>query len=100
MQPNTPVEQLLIKQGYLKEGYNPLTLNPFIIKRLLYNPKPFGRLIGRAYLEAMDSLDPTSEYIGRATMEIIERELAKPEIASACNQVREIPQSKVCRACG
>ena len=65
-----------------------------------YNPKPFGRLIGRAYLEAMDSLDPTSEYIGRATMEIIERELAKPEIASACNQVREVPQPKVCRACG
>ena len=100
IQPNTPVERLLVKQGYLKEGYNPLTLNPFIIKKLLYNPKPFGRLIGRAYLEAMDSLDPSSEYIGRATMEIIEREMAKPEIVSTCNQVQEIPQPKVCRACG
>jgi len=79
VQPGTPVERLLISQGYLKAGYDPLTLNPFIIKKLLYNPKPLGRLIGRAYLEAVDSLDSASEYIGRATMDILERELEKPE---------------------
>ncbi len=76
IQPNTPVERLLISQGYLKADYNPLTLNPFVIKRLLYNPQPLGRLIGRAYLEAIESSDPNSEYIGRATMDIIERELS------------------------
>jgi len=75
IQPNTPVERLLIGQGYLKPDYNPLSLNPFVIKKLLYNPEPLGRLIGRAYLEAVDSLDASSEYIGRLTMEIIEREL-------------------------
>lgn len=75
IQPNTPVERLLISQGYLNADYNPLTLNPFVIKRLLYNPQPLGRLIGRAYLEAIESSDPNSEYIGRATMDIIEREL-------------------------
>jgi radical SAM superfamily enzyme YgiQ (UPF0313 family) len=79
VQPGTPVEKLLISQGYLKPDYDPLTLNPFIIKKLLYNPKPLGRLIGRAYLEAVDALDPASEYIGRATMDILERELDKPE---------------------
>ncbi|NWG85989.1 MAG: radical SAM protein [Hydrogenophilaceae bacterium] len=79
VQPGTPVERLLIKQGYLKADYDPLTLNPFIIKKLLYNPKPLGRLIGRAYLEAVDSMDPASEYIGRATMDILDRELSKPE---------------------
>ena len=79
VQPGTPVEKLLVSQGYLKPDYDPLTLNPFIIKKLLYNPKPLGRLIGRAYLEAVDSLDPASEYIGRATMDILERELGKPE---------------------
>ena len=42
-------------------------------------PAPLGRLIARAYLEAMDALDPASEYIGRATMDILERELARPE---------------------
>jgi radical SAM superfamily enzyme YgiQ (UPF0313 family) len=86
VQPNTPVEKLLIGRGYLPEGYNPLTLNPFVIKKLLYNPKPLGRLIGRAYLEAMDQLDPASDYIGRATLDIIERELSKPEIVEHCRQ--------------
>jgi len=77
IQPNTPVEKLLIHQGYLKPDYNPLTLNPFTIKKLLYNPKPLGRLIGRAYLEAVESTDASGEYIGRATMDIMERNLAK-----------------------
>ncbi|OIR00416.1 radical SAM superfamily protein [mine drainage metagenome] len=76
VQPGTPVERLLIERGYLKPDYNPLTLNPFVIKKLLYNPKPLGRLIGRAYLEAAAAIDADSEYIGRATIDIIERELA------------------------
>ena len=76
IQPNTPVEKLLIREGYLKADYNPLTLNPFTIKKLLYNPKPLGPLIGRSYLEAAESTDASGEYIGRATMDIIERELA------------------------
>jgi radical SAM superfamily enzyme YgiQ (UPF0313 family) len=86
VQPNTPVEKLLIGRGYLPEGYNPLTLNPFVIKKLLYNPKPLGRLIGRAYLEAMESMDPASDYIGRATLDNIERELSNPAIIEHCRQ--------------
>ena len=72
VQPGTPVEKLLIEQGYLREGYNPLTLNPFIIKKLLYNPKPLGSIIARAYLQAVDELDEDSEYIGRTTMDNLE----------------------------
>ena len=87
VQPNTPVEGLLIERGYLPAGYNPLTLNPFLIKKLLYNPKPLGRLIGRAYLEAVESMDPASEYVGRAMLDVIERELSKPEIIEHCRQV-------------
>ncbi len=86
IQPGTPVERLLIGQGYLPEDYDPLTLNPFLIKKLLYNPPPLGRLIGRAYLEALESMDPASEYIGRATLDIIERELSKPEIVARCRE--------------
>lgn len=90
VQPGTPVERLLLKQGYLKKDYDPLTFNPFVIKRLLYNPAPLGRLIGRAYLEAAQysdpSADPHGEYVGRATMDILERELAKPEVVRACSR--------------
>ncbi|HED14739.1 MAG TPA: radical SAM protein [Gammaproteobacteria bacterium] len=77
IQPGTPVEKLLIEQGYLRKGYNPLTLNPFIIKRLLYNPKPLGPIIGRSYLRAVEQLGENSEYVGRITMDIIEEELAR-----------------------
>jgi radical SAM superfamily enzyme YgiQ (UPF0313 family) len=82
IQPGTPVEKLLIKQGYLKPNYNPLSLNPFLVKRLLYNPKPLGPIIGRSYLRAVEQLDSDSEYVGRATMDILEAELTKLEVAS------------------
>ena len=79
VQPNTPIEQKLLAEGYLPKGYNPLTLWPFTIKKLLYNPQPLGGLIGKSYLEALEissKLDDTGgEYVGRATMEILERKL-------------------------
>ena len=80
IQPGTPVEKLLIEQGYLNKNYNPLTMNPFIIKKLLYNPKPLGPIIAQSYLQAVDELDENSEYIGRATMDILERKLKSKDI--------------------
>ena len=91
IQPNTPVERLLIDQGYLKAGYDPLTLNPFIIKKLLYNPGRLGKLIGRAYLEAVGLSAGNGDYVGRTTMDIIERELAKPEVVARLPQRSLVP---------
>jgi radical SAM superfamily enzyme YgiQ (UPF0313 family) len=80
VQPNTPIEHKLIEAGYLPRGYDPLTLNPFTIKKLLYNPGKLGRLIGRAYLRALECSskldDTTGEYVGRATLEILEKEIS------------------------
>jgi len=73
IQPGTPVERFLLQQGYLRKGYNPLTLNPFMIKKLLYNPEPLGSVIARSYLKAVEELDENSEYIGRATMDNLEQ---------------------------
>jgi radical SAM superfamily enzyme YgiQ (UPF0313 family) len=75
VQPDTPIERRLIAAGYLAADYDPLTLNPFVIKKLLYNPQPLGRLIGRAYLDAFESRGAADDYVGRATMEILERRL-------------------------
>ncbi|MDP2108540.1 MAG: hypothetical protein Q8J67_05765, partial [Rhodocyclaceae bacterium] len=87
VQPNTPIEKKLIAAGYLPEGYDPLTLNPFLIKKLLYNPQPLGRQIGRAYLAALEyssKMDDTQgEYIGRATLEILARELGRQQPPSS-----------------
>ena len=87
IQPGTPVEKLLIEQGYLKKGYNPLTLNPFAIKKLLYNPQPLGQIIARSYLKAVDSLDSNSDYVGRATMDLIEQELKKTAYQPSVKQL-------------
>lgn len=75
VQPGTPVEQLLIRRGYLKPDYNPLTWNPFLLKRLLYNPKPLGPMIARAYLRAAAITGSGEEYVGRATIDLLAREL-------------------------
>ena len=77
VQPDTPIERQLIAAGYLAADYDPLTLNPFLIKKLLHNPPPLGRMIGRAYLEAYESRGSADDYVGRATMGILERKLAE-----------------------
>jgi radical SAM superfamily enzyme YgiQ (UPF0313 family) len=83
VQPNTPIENKLIESGYLRQGYNPLSLWPFTIKKLLYNPQPLGRVIGQSYLEALQKSskidDGGEEYVGRLTMEILEGKLDRLE---------------------
>ena len=93
IQPGTPVEKYLLDKGYLKKGYNPLSLYPFTIKKLLYNPKPLGPIIARSYLKAVDSLDTNSDYVGRATMDLIEQELKKPQFQASVGQLLE-PMAK------
>lgn len=79
VQPNTPIERKLIASGYLPKNYNPLTLWPFTIKKLLYNPGRLGRLIGLSYLRALEASskfdDTTGEYVGRAALEILGQKL-------------------------
>ncbi len=52
IQPNTDLEQRLLTEGYLSAGYNPLSLAPWNIKKLLYNPAPLNTLIAKACLAA------------------------------------------------
>lgn len=100
VQPNTPIEKKLIDAGYLPQGYDPLTLWPFTIKKLLYNPGPLGRIIGRAYLRALEYSskldDTTGEYVGRATLEILERKLEcfKPAPDTRIS-IRDTPRSRI-----
>ena len=55
IQPNTGLEQRLLEEGYLSQGYNPLHLTPQNIKKLLYNPAPLNKVIARACLGAWDT---------------------------------------------
>jgi radical SAM superfamily enzyme YgiQ (UPF0313 family) len=52
IQPNTDLEQRLLSEGYLSSGYNPLSLTPWNIKKMLYNPAPLNKMIAKACLAA------------------------------------------------
>lgn len=54
IQPNTDLEARLLSEGYLSHGYNPLSLTPWNIKKMLYNPAPLNKLIAKACLAAWD----------------------------------------------
>lgn len=52
VQPHTRLENRLLESGYLNRSYSPLSLNPFSIKKLLYNPAPLDKVIASSCLEA------------------------------------------------
>ena len=52
VQPHTRLESRLKESGYLNDSYNPLSLNPFSIRKLLYNPPPLDKMIARSCLDA------------------------------------------------
>ncbi len=54
VQPHTGFERRLIEEGYLYAGYNPLSLNPLSIKKMLYNPPPLSKIIARACLRGWE----------------------------------------------
>lgn len=52
IQPNTGLTERLVEEGYLPRDFNPLSMNPLSIKKVLYNPPPLGKIITRACLKA------------------------------------------------
>lgn len=55
VQPQTKLAEYAVERGYLSADFNPMALNPFAIKGLIYNPPPLGRPIGRAVIDAMET---------------------------------------------
>ncbi|MDP1808651.1 MAG: radical SAM protein [Actinomycetota bacterium] len=76
IQPGTALERRMIKSGYLKPGYNPLSFNPFSIKKLLYNPPPLGPLVAAAHLKAKSQ--SLGDSVGRLTLRELERMIKTP----------------------
>src|SRR3989449_11210133 len=52
IQPHTDLEGRLLDEGYLTSGYNPRVLSPSSSRKMLYNPAPLNKLIGKACLAA------------------------------------------------
>lgn len=81
IQPGTPLEQRMIESGYLKPDYNPLSFNPFNIKKLLYNPAPLGPLVGAAHLRAKSR--SLGDSVGRLTLSELERTIRTPALSGS-----------------
>jgi len=74
VQPNTPLEKYAIENGYLNENYDPLSTNPWVVKKLLYNPPPLGRTVAKSFLAAYKSSKDKGN-IGWKTLSNIENNL-------------------------
>jgi hypothetical protein len=48
IQPHTGLEKRAREDHHLKDGYDPLSVMPWDVLRLIYNPPPLGPLVGRA----------------------------------------------------
>ena len=74
IQPHTDFEAELLESGYLDKGYNPLSLNPRTIRKMMYNPAPLDRLLARTCLEAWDS---GTENVGAEVFRRLEQKIRR-----------------------
>ena len=74
VQPHTGLEKRLIENGYLSNNYNPISLNLFSIRKLLYNPPPLDKVIARSCLDAWKDGGESGERI----MNNLEKRLLNP----------------------
>jgi radical SAM superfamily enzyme YgiQ (UPF0313 family) len=47
IQPHTGLEKEALEDGVIKKGYDPLSVWPWHLSKLIYNPPPLGTMIGR-----------------------------------------------------
>ena len=52
IQPHTGLESRAIADGHISADYDPLSVNPWNVLRLIYNPPPLGSMIGRCCAKA------------------------------------------------
>lgn len=74
IQPHTRLEEYAVKQGMLPRNYDPLSLSPGSIKKLIYNPEPLDKPIARACLKAWEKVD--KEDVGKYVLKELEVELS------------------------
>ena len=80
LQPHTHLESYAIKQGVLKEDYNPMSMMPWTARKLLWNPEPMGGFFGEICLQAWDR---NADDFGREVFDILEERLGASRLEEA-----------------
>jgi radical SAM superfamily enzyme YgiQ (UPF0313 family) len=63
IQPHTGLERRALSDGHISEGYNPLSVSPWNILKLIYNPPPLDRVIGRCCAESFSHAEGAGGWI-------------------------------------
>ena len=88
VQPHTGLEQRALADGHLKQGYDPLSVMPWDVLKLIYNPPPLGGMIGRACARAFAR---GGDDVGERILGSIEAELQRrPAGGNAARGVAEV----------
>lgn len=58
IQPRTGLAKYAIERKLIPAKWDPLALNPFIIKKLIFNPPPLRKIIGKAVVDTLDAREP------------------------------------------
>ncbi|MXY62979.1 MAG: radical SAM protein, partial [Synechococcus sp. SB0665_bin_28] len=80
LQPHTHLEHYALEKGFLKPGYNPMSMMPWVARKLLWNPEPMGSAFGRVCLEAF-ARNPQA--FGRTVMDLLEERYGKAPLQDA-----------------
>lgn len=80
LQPHTHLERYALDHGVLKPGYNPMSMMPWVARKLLWNPEPMGSAFGRICLEAFGR---NPHNFGRTVMDLLEARYGVAPLAEA-----------------
>ena len=67
--PGSEFERDLINRGYLRPKYNPVSLNPIMIKKLFYVEKVFSRMMKHAYTHSYKACGKNAVNIGEGVLD-------------------------------
>ena len=80
LQPHTHLEQYGFEHNIIQPGYNPMSMMPWMARKLLWNPEPMGSIFGRICLEAFN-IGPAN--FGRTVIDLLERDYGRAPLAQA-----------------
>jgi radical SAM superfamily enzyme YgiQ (UPF0313 family) len=95
LQPHTHLEEYAFKEGILKPGYNPMSIMPWVAKKVLWNPEPMGSLFGEVCLQAWRQ---NPQDFGREVMRILEDRFGCADLESALSAPLESETRELVRA--
>ena len=70
IQPHTGLEHRALEDGRIRKGYDPLSVLPWNVLRLIYNPPPLGGMIGRSCARAFAAGGGSDMILGMIAREI------------------------------